>query len=159
MKEVFFESVDFTRHIKDILEKDENDKIYDVDLEKINEVVLNTKNLRGMILDVNVRDLLLLQNLKSCYIKNMQLTDNEIGVLNKLSNLKELQLHNCWFLNKKEKLTLDIETLAIVNCYNFRSDILKKLKQLETLMVKPKVGVKEREFRRLKTLQRLYLEG
>jgi hypothetical protein len=53
----------------------------------------------------------------------------------------------------------NVDTLAIVNCYNFRSDILKKLKQLETLMVKPKVGVKEREFRRLKTLQRLYLEG
>lgn len=158
MREINFISNDFEKYIKTLLVKTENEKIYDKDINNITEIVINSKNLRGKILDVTIEDLLNFSNLKTCYIKNMKISDIEINYLNQFVNLEKLQLDTCNFQVKKAKLISNIKQLTIVNCYNFNVKIIEDLKQIEALMIKQKMQMKLKPLKKLTTLQKLYLQ-
>jgi len=158
MREINFISNDFKKYIATLLRKNENEKIYDEDIININEIVMNSKNLRGKVLDVTIEDLLNFPNLETCCIKNMRITDVDINYLNQLANLEKLQIDNCNFQVKKEKLICNIKQLIVLNCYNFNIKIIEDLKEIEALMIKQKSQMKLKSLKKLTTLQRLYLQ-
>lgn len=152
MVEINFISKDFDLYIRKLLGKTNSEKIYIEDINEINEIVMNSKNLRGKVLDITVEDLLKFSNLKKCFIKNMEISDKEIKVLNQLSSLEELQLHNCNFMVKKAKLKFNIKNLAIINCYNFNTKLITSLKHIEVVMLKPKTNDMLKKFKRVTVL-------
>ena len=110
------------------LNKNKKDPIYDEDLNEITSLYLNKLDLIGEPTDITIYDLIFFKNLKECTISNMNISDKELAILNRLSNLESLQLNDCNFSNKT-KVELNIKNLIINDCENVNNaitDILDK---------------------------------
>lgn len=158
MQQINFKSSDFTKYIMNILQKEDNDIIETGEIREITTVVMNAKGLRGEFLDLTIEDLLYFQNLKICFIKNMKISDIQINFLNQITNLEEIQFHNCEFLLKKQKLTQNIKRITIIDCYNFKINLLTKLEQLKILMLKQREAINLKNIKKLINLEKLYLQ-
>lgn len=158
MQQINFKSSDFTKYIMNILQKEDNDIIEIGEIREITTVVMNAKGLRGEFLDLTIEDLLYFQNLKICFIKNMKISDIQINFLNQITNLEEIQFHNCEFLVKKQKLTQNIKRITIIDCYNFKINLLTKLEQLKILMLRQREAINLKNIKKLINLEKLYLQ-
>lgn len=158
MQQINFKSSDFTKYIMNILQKEDNDIIEIGEIREITTVVMNAKGLRGEFLDLTIEDLLYFQNLKICFIKNMKISDIQINFLNQITNLEEIQFHNCEFLVKKQKLTQNIKRITIIDCYNFKINLLTKLEQLKILMLRQREVINLKNIKKLINLEKLYLQ-
>ena len=158
MQQINFKSSDFTKYIMNILQKEDNNIIEIGEIREITTVVMNAKGLRGEFLDLTIEDLLYFQNLKICFIKNMKISDIQINFLNQITNLEEIQFHNCEFLVKKQKLTQNIKRITIIDCYNFKINLLTKLEQLKILMLKQREAINLKNIKKLINLEKLYLQ-
>ena len=112
MLEVELKSNELKEYVYLELNKNKKDPIYDEDLNEITSLYLNKLDLIGEPTDITIYDLIFFKNLKECTISNMNISDQELGVLNRLSNLESLQLNDCNFSNKI-KVELNIKNLII----------------------------------------------
>lgn len=116
------------------LGKKSNNAIYDEDLLKITEISLNGLDLIGNPTDISIYDLIFFKNLTTLYISNKQISDRELDIINKLSNLRFLQLNNCVFSDNK-KMEVALSGLVINNCQKVKINIYSDIKTLETLHI------------------------
>ena len=64
----------------------------------------------------------------------MNISDQELGVLNRLSNLESLQLNDCNF-STKIKVELNIKNLIINKCENVNMSLYEDVKTLKRLQI------------------------
>ena len=99
MLEVELKSNELKEYVYLELNKNKKDPIYDEDLNEITSLYLNKLDLIGEPTDITIYDLIFFKNLKECTISNMNISDQELGVLNRLSNLESLQLNDHKYQN------------------------------------------------------------
>ena len=100
MLEIELKSNELKEYVYLELDKNPKEPIYDEDLNEITSLYLNKLDLIGEPTDTTIYDLIFFKNLKECTISNMNISDQELEVLNKLSKLESLQLNDCNFSNK-----------------------------------------------------------
>lgn len=158
MLEIELKSKELKEYIYLELNKNRAEPIYDEDLEKITDLQLNTLDLIGEQTDVTIFDLIFFKNLKYCTLINMNISDKELDVLNKLQNLKFLQLDNCIFSNNK-KLQLKLSDLVINNCSNVKMHIYEDITSLENLHIVNCENVDITGISKLNNLSKLFLQN
>ena len=99
-------SKDLIENLQGLLSKN-IEGITEKDLDKINTIMLDYN--KFAVLD----DLLYLNNLKKCILKNFILNSEEIKILEKLNKLEILELNNC---KVNSVCKLDIKRLNLVFC-------------------------------------------
>ena len=134
MLEVELKSNELKEYVYLELNKNKKEPIYDEDLNEITSLYLNKLDLIGEPTDITIYDLIFFKNLKECTISNMNISDQELGVLNRLSNLESLQLNDCNFSNKI-KVELNIKNLIINKCENVNMSLYEDVKTLKRLQI------------------------
>ena len=90
MLEVELKSKDFENNVRLILNKKNNEKIYDEDLKSITSLKLN----RNLYNDLILGDLSFFPNLESLSIDGVNLEDEDLQIINTLTKLKTLSISN-----------------------------------------------------------------
>ncbi len=101
-----------SKELKEILQGILSKKIEEITKEDLNKIELITLD---YFKDFLLNDLLLFNNLKKCILKNYELSEKEINILESLNNLEILELNNCK-INSKCKLNL--QKLKLSFCTN-----------------------------------------
>ena len=102
MVEIELKSKELTEHIYLTLNKDRSTPIYDVDIDKIEDVTLDALDFLDEPTDTTIFDLVFFNNLKTCMIANMNISEKEIEVLNKLIVLNQFNLQIVFFQKVKK---------------------------------------------------------
>ena len=139
MLEVELKSNELKEYVYLELNKNKKDPIYDDDLNEITSLYLNKLDLIGEPTDITIYDLIFFKNLKECTISNMNISDQELGVLNRLSNLESLQLNDCNF-STKIKVELNIKNLIINKCENVNMSLYEDVNTLKRLQISKTVS-------------------
>lgn len=158
MLEIELKSKELKEYIYLELNKNKAEPIYDEDVAKITDLQLNTLDLIGEPTDVTIFDLIFFKNLKVCTLINMNISDKEIDILNKLDKLQFLQLDNCTFSNNK-KLQLNLSDLVITNCENVKISIYEDMKSLESLHIVNCEDVDITGISKLNNLSKLFFQN
>ena len=158
MLEIELKSDELKEFIYLELGKKSNDPIYDEDLSKITEITLNGLDLIGDPTDISIYDLIFFKNLTTLYISDKDISDKELDIINKLSNLRFLQLDNCVFSDNK-KMNLELSGLVINNCPKVKINIYSDIKTLETLHIVNCDNVDISGIATLSNLEKLFLQN
>ena len=131
---VEFKSKSLKKDIILMLKKHENANLEFEDLESITSISLD--NLLDYYNDYDLKELVLLKNIKKLYLKDFIIDDSVINVLNKLQSLEDLTIEFCEFENCQYALnSLSLNTLTINACENFKAEILNNT-NLEFIFIK-----------------------
>ena len=158
MLEVELKSKELEEFIYLELNKDRNEPIYIEELEQITELQLDKLDIIGEQTDANIYDLVFFRNLKVCYLGNMNISDKELDMLNRVKSLQFLQLDNCAFSNNK-KVELNLLGLVINECNNVKMKIYEDMKTLEKLHIVNCKNVDITGISKLNNLSKLYLQN
>ncbi|MBR0351447.1 MAG: hypothetical protein IJH76_06500 [Clostridia bacterium] len=99
----------------------------------IEELNLTNINFLGNVLNINLKELVALENLKSLSLKFFDITDEVIDSINKLNNLNKLEFYMCEFKTSKA-LNPSINDLTFYCCNKLQKNIFKEnitMKRLE----------------------------
>lgn len=158
MLEIELKSDELKEFIYLELGKNRNEPIYDEELLKITELQLDGLDLVGDPTDASIYDLVFFKNLNTCYLSDMKISDEELEILNRLENLKFLQIDNCSFSNKKS-IKLPLLGLVINGCYEVDLNIYKEIKTLEKLHIVNCDNVKLSGISKFSNLSKLFLQN
>lgn len=92
-------------------------KIEQKDLDNINDITLNAKDVQDNIITNDLDDLKLFKNLQTCTIRNYEITQENLKMLKNINDIEELIIYNCKF---DEDIFLDIKAkkLQFISCNN-----------------------------------------
>lgn len=158
MLEIELKSRELKEYIYLELNKNKTEPIYDNDLEEITELQLNSLDFIGEPTDETIYDLVFFTNLKVCNLVNMNISDQELDILNRLKKLQFLQLDNCTFSNNK-KLQLNLSDLVITDCSNVKLSIYSDINTLENLRIVNCENVDIKGISKLSNLSKLFLQN
>lgn len=158
MLEIELKSRELKEYIYLELNKNKAEPIYDNDLEEITELQLNSLDFIGEPTDETIYDLVFFTNLKVCNLVNMNISDQELDILNRLKKLQFLQLDNCTFSNNK-KLQLNLSDLVITDCSNVKLSIYSDINTLENLRIVNCENVDIKGISKLSNLSKLFLQN
>lgn len=102
------------------------------DIEKIEQISIQNRNLTGSYLDIDIKEFAVLKNIKSLSLKYFQIDDEAIETFNKLEYLTNLEFLMCDF-KTSEQIKQQQKSCIIYCCENFKIDILENQKELEYL--------------------------
>lgn len=134
MLEIELKSNELKEYVCLELDKNPKEPIYDEDLNKITSLSLDRLDLIEEPTDITIYDLVFFKNLKECTISNMDISNQELEVLNTLSKLESLQLNNCKFSNEK-KVRLNLKNLIINKCDDVKISVYDDIKTLKRLQI------------------------
>ena len=158
MLEVELKSNELKEYVYLELNKNKKDPIYDEDLNEITSLYLNKLDLIGEPTDITIYDLIFFKNLKECTISNMNISDKELAILNRLSNLESLQLNDCNFSNKT-KVELNIKNLIINDCENVNISLYEDIKTLSRLQIANCKNINLKGISKLSNLSEILLQN
>lgn len=158
MLEIELKSNELKEYIYLELNKNKAEPIYDEDIAEITELQLNTLDLIGEPTDITIFDLVFFKNLKTLTLINMNITDQEINILNKLQNLNFLQFSECTFSNNK-KLKLNLIDLVIDECSNVSMNNWNEIFTLKSLHIVNCNDVNLKGIENFKNLSEVYLQN
>ncbi len=158
MVEIELKSKELKEFVYLKLNKDRRLPIYDEDVERIKDVTLNALDFLDEPTDATIFDLIFFKNLKSCTIVNMDISENEIDVLNKQYNIKFIQFTNCVFPGNK-KVTLDVEELVLDKCNNLSMNNFSEMNKLEELKIINCENIDLKGVEALESVKKLYLQN
>ena len=158
MLEIELKSKELKEYVYLELNKNRLDPIYDEDLEKITDIQLNSLDLIGEPTDVTILDLIFFKNLKICTLMNMNITNIDLDILQKLPKLQFLQLYNCNFSNNK-KIELNLLDLVISNCPNVKVSMFENIQTLQNLRIVNCDNIDITGISNLKNLSKLFLQN
>lgn len=163
-KEVTMEKIKITNQkLKNYLEyelnKEQDEPIYIEELDNITQVTINGKSIDGDTIYKTISDLKYFKNLKNCMIKDFQITDNEIEIINNLSRLEKLHFDNCKFENKYAKINLDIERLILSFCKDVNMKVFNISNSIKYLRITSgdKIDLENIEY--FTKIEKLYLQS
>ena len=99
---------------------------------EIEEINITNKNFLGNVLNIDLKEIVKLEKLKSLSLKFFEITDDVIDSINSLENLYKIEFYMCDFKTNKN-LNNNIKNITIYSCKNFKIDILKDSTNLESL--------------------------
>ena len=127
-----------------------NDKIIDKNLSRIIKVKMCTSNIRNIediedicIQDINLmknrlnidlKEIVKLKNLKHISLKFFEISDEIIEKINQLEFLETIEFSMCIFRNKN-KLSENLKSVIVYNCQDFNISMLSKSTALEELQI------------------------
>ena len=158
MVEIELKSKELKEFVYLKLNKDRRLPIYDEDVERIKDVTLNALDFLDEPTDATIFDLIFFKNLKICTIVNMDISENEIDVLNKQYNIKFIQFTNCVFPGNK-KVTLDVEELVLDKCNNLSMNNFSEMNKLEELKIINCENIDLKGVEALESVKKLYLQN
>ena len=158
MVEIELKSKELKEFVYLKLNKDRRLPIYDEDVERIKDVTLNALDFLDEPTDATIFDLIFFKNLKSCTIVNMDISENEIDVLNKQYNIKFIQFTNCVFPGNK-KVTLDVEELVLDKCNNLSMNNFSEMNNLDELKIINCENIDLEGIEALESVKKLYLQN
>ena len=88
----------------------------------------------------------------------MDISENEIDVLNKQYNIKFIQFTNCVFPGNK-KVTLDVEELVLDKCNNLSMNNFSEMNKLEELKIINCENIDLKGVEALESVKKLYLQN
>ena len=134
------------------------DELEEADLLEIKRIMLKSKNIFEEQTDYNIKDLEKLENVVDCIVFLFSISEEEMGIINKLQKLEFLSLDNCKISLDKIELNKNIQNLFIDNC-EFIENIaisgkgLKNIKILGNLDEKREIDITN--FNNLESLENL----
>lgn len=99
---------------------------------EIEDIDITNKNFLGNILNIDLREIVKLKNLKSLSLKYFEINDEVIDSLNNLKNLSKIEFYMCEFKTNKT-ISNNIKNITIYCCNKFKQDILKNSINIESL--------------------------
>ena len=113
-----------SKKLLEILEDSLNKKeILQKDLEKIEDLSLNKKNLNGLENDIELKELEYFTNVKTLTIANFKINKEIINIINKQRNLCAIQFSKCEF-EDIVPINKNIKYIIIDKCKNFNLGLL-----------------------------------
>lgn len=136
------------------LQNSENTTFYKEDLMKITTITIDGKSKNNCF-----EYLLLFPNLHYCTIKNYNIDNNKINIINSLKNLKELKFDTCNFEKSIASIDIPIQKLNLSFCTKikyFNFSTITKLQNIKIILCK-KINLKNISM--LQNLEKLYLKS
>lgn len=124
-------------------------------LEQIEEICVQDINLMEKKLNIDLKEISKLKNLKRLSLKFFDITDEVVDVLNNLEYLEEIEFDICNFKTEKN-MSDKILYLSVYNCTEFKNKIINNCKNLLELEIVHSglININElREFSNLKFLR------
>lgn len=103
-------------------------------LEQIEEICIQDINLMEKKLNIDLKEISKLKNLKRLSLKFFDITDEVFDTLNSLEYLEELEFDMCNFKTEKQ-LSEKIRYVSIYNCIEFKINILYSCINVEELEI------------------------
>ena len=103
-------------------------------IEEIEDISIQDINLMQNKLNINLREIVKLKNLKNISLKFFEITDEIIEAINKLEYIEFIEFSMCIF-KTKSRLSSKLKSIIIYNCQGFKFDILKENTNLEELQL------------------------
>lgn len=104
------------------------------DIEDIEDISIQDINLMQNKLNIDLKEIVKLKNLKSVSLKFFEITDEVVQAINQLQYLETIEFSMCIFKNK-EVLHKNIKSVIIVNCQDFKIGMLNANTTLEELQL------------------------
>lgn len=104
------------------------------DIEDIEDICIQDINLMEKKLNIDLTEIAKLKNLKSVSLKFFEITDEVVQAINQVQYLETIEFSMCIFKNK-EVLNKNIKSVIIVNCQDFKIDMLNANTILEELQL------------------------
>lgn len=104
------------------------------DLDKIEDITLNAKDVLGKLISYDLEDLKLFNNLKTCTIRNYEISNENIDALNNVNDINELKIYNCSFKEKID-LKLNVQTVQFIACKNLKLGNLISKSSIENIFI------------------------
>ncbi len=158
MVEIELKSKELTEYVYLTLGKDRNTPLYDVDVDRITYLTLDSLDFLGEPSDTTIFDLVFFNGLKSCILANMNISEKEIDVLNKLDSLETIQFTNCIF-PKGKKINMHASYVIVDGCIEFDASVFSEMKSITKLRVINCEHVKLSGLESLSEMTRLYLQN
>lgn len=103
-------------------------------IEDIEDISIQDINLMQNKLNIDLKEIVKLKNLKSVSLKFFEITDEVVQAINQLQYLETIEFSMCIFKNR-EVLHKNIKSVIIVNCQDFNIDMLNANTTLEELQL------------------------
>lgn len=158
MVEIELKSKELTEYIYLTLNKDRSTPIYDDDIDKIKDITLDALDFLDEPTDATIYDLVFFNNLKTCMIANMNISEKEIDILNKLENIESIQFTNCVF-PKGKMINMHASYVIIDRCAEFDASIFGGMKSITRLRVVNCENVNLSGLESLSNITELYLQN
>ena len=123
---------------------------------EIEEIKLSNKNFLGNELNINLKEISELENLKSISLKFFDITDEVIDNINSLKKINKIELYMCEFKTTKE-LNSNITSVTIYCCKNFEQSILNKTTNIKSLEITNSGLIDLNELQHLEKLNNLII--
>ncbi len=109
-------------------------KIEQKDLDNINDITLNAKDVQDNIITNDLDDLKLFKNLQTCTIRNYEITQENLKMLKNINDIEELIIYNCKF---NEDIFLDIKAknIQFISCNNLNIGKLISNSNINTVFI------------------------
>lgn len=158
MVEIELKSKELTEYVYLTLNKDRSTPIYDNDLDRITDITLDALDFLGEPTDTTIFDLIFFNGLKSCILANMNISEKEVDVLNKLNSIESIQFKNCIFPRGK-KINMQASYVIVDGCIEFDASIFSDMKSITKLRVVNCEHVKLDGIESLSEMTELYLQN
>jgi len=99
---------------------------------EIEDLDVTNKNFLGNILNIDLKEIVKLENLKTLSLKYFEINDEVIESINNLKYLYKIEFYMCEFKTCKQ-LNNNINDITIYCCSNFEYDILRSSTNIESL--------------------------
>lgn len=103
-------------------------------IEEMEDISIQDVNLMQNRLNIDLREIVKLKNLKNLSLKFFEITDEIIEAINQLEYLDTIEFAMCIFKNKKA-LSKKLKSVIIYNCQSFNISILNDNTRLEELQI------------------------
>lgn len=143
---------------KYLLSKYELEKIEDLNLEVVEELLLN-KIEHNNEADYDFRDFEKFKNLKYLSLQNFKINNYETNELSRCKKISAIQFSNCNF-NSKSRLSGNIKVVSFNNCKGVKIKYLSLLRKLEVFKVSnfKSINLKDANLY-LKNLEKICIEN
>ena len=116
------------------LNKKEGEDLTEEDLDKVEEISLNSKTIDFQERRYDFKDFQKFKNLKFLILQNFKIRNYETNISNRIDSLCAVQMTNCK-ISSKSTLQGNLELISFRNCKNFSLRYISKLKSLKVLKV------------------------
>jgi hypothetical protein len=157
-KRLFMISKSLKKYLITKLNKSDEEELDEEDFNKIEEISINLKNISDEEEDYDFKDFLLFKNLKFLSIQNFKIRNFETNIINRISNLKAVQMTNCK-ISSRCSLTGNLELISFHNCKNFKLDYIRNLKKLKVLKISGYKRINLKGISNLKNIEKLYFRN
>lgn len=103
-------------------------------IEEIEDISIQDVNLMQNKLNIDLREIVKLKNLKNISLKFFEITDEIIEAINKLEYIEAIEFSMCIFKTKK-RLSSKLKSVIIYNCQDFELEVLQENTILEELQL------------------------